>query len=443
LKTLRYVAEGTGYTFGQPFSPGGAWPMITVHSMIRTLDYDGAAMREEIVLSRAEPLGGGGYPLVGQQRNDQYISGDLAWNQVAVAVVPGSRWVADRTHQLWITPQGAIKAAMRNGATARRGAEGGSEVSFTEPGRFRATVAISADGLVTQVSSVAPDPVLGDTPTVTTYSEYREGGGIRFPGRIRQTMGGFQVLDVTVKEVQPNVAAAIVVPEAARNQGERVVAEKAADGVWFLAGGSHNSVLIEQKDHLVLVEAPLGDARSQAVIDQAKQLVPGKPVRFMVNSHGHFDHSGGVRTAAAEGATIVVQAASVPFFERALANPNRVRPDLLAKSGRKANVLGVGERFELGDASRPIELHRLIAGPHSDSFLMVYLPRERLLIQADAFTPGAPGSAPPAVPNANHVSLVANIERLKLPVERILPLHGRMVPLAELYTAVGRPAAAR
>jgi len=256
-------------------------------------------------------------------------------------------------------------------------------------------------------------------------------------------MGGFQVLDVTVKEVQPNIVATIVVPEAARNQGERVVAEKAADGVWFLAGGSHNSVLIEQKDHLVLVEAPLGDARTQAVIDQAKQLVPGKPIRFMVNSHAHFDHSGGVRAAVAEGATIVVQAASVPFFERALANPNRVRPDLLAKSGRKASLLGVGERMDLGDVSRPIELHRLIAGPHSDSFLMVYLPRERLLIQADAFTPGAPGSAPPAVPNANHVSLVTNIERLKLPVERILPLHGRMVPLAELYTAVGRPAAAR
>jgi len=331
LKTLRYVAEGTGYTFGQPFSPDGPSPMITVHSMIRTLDYHGGAMRDEILLSRAEPL-------VGQQRNDQHISGEVAWNQVATAVTPGSRWVADRIHQLWITPHGAIKAAMRNGATARRGAQGGSEVSFTEPGRLRATVTISADGLVTQVSSVAPDPVLGDTPTVTTYSDYREVGGIRFPGRIRQTMGGFQGLDVT---------------------------------------------------------------------------------------------------------TIVVQAASVPFFERALANPNSVRPDLLAESGRKASVLGVGERFELGDASRSIELHRLIAGPHSDSFLLVYLPRQRLLIQADAFTPGPPGSAPPAVPNANHVSLVANIERLKLPVERILPLHGRMVPLAELYTAVGRPAPAR
>ena len=82
LNTVRYIGEGTGYTFGQAYKAGAAWPKITLHSVTRSIDYGTATMRDEIVLSRAEPLGGGGYPLTGQQRNDQFVSGEIAWNQV-------------------------------------------------------------------------------------------------------------------------------------------------------------------------------------------------------------------------------------------------------------------------------------------------------------------------------------------------------------------------
>jgi hypothetical protein len=83
-------------------------------------------------------------------------------------------------------------------------------------------------------------------------------------------------------------------------------------------------------------------------------------------------------------------------------------------------------------------LHRIAGSVHSDSFLMVYLPKEKLLIQADAYTPLPPNTPPPATPNANNVNLIDNIERLKLGVERILPLHGRVVPVDALYAAAGR-----
>jgi len=445
VKSLRYVADGTGFTFGQAFKPGVPWPRITLHSVTRTVDYDSGAMRDEIVLSRAEPQGGGGYPLSGQQRNDQFVSGDLAWNQTAAGAAPVPRLVADRVHQLWITPHGVLKAAARGNASARRNsADGTSTLSFAQPGRFSAAVLVGADGLVTQVDSVFPDPVLGDTKTVTTYADYREVGGIRFPMRIRQTMGGHPVLDLAVKEVQANVATTgLQVPDAARNQGERVTTEKVAEGVWFLAGGSHNSVAIELREHLVLVETPLNDARTQAVIEQAKALAPGKPIRFVVNSHAHFDHSGGVRAAVAEGATVVTQAANVAYFESVLAQANRIQPDRLAQSGKRASLLAVGDKLALGDASRPIDLHRITGSVHSDSFLMVHLPNEKLLIEADAFTPSAPNAPPPAVPNANNLNLIANIERLGLGVDRILPLHGRVVALSELYTTAGKALPAR
>ena len=443
VETLRYTMEGTGYTFGQAYKAGGAWPKITLHSVTRSIDYGSGAMRDEVVLSRAEPLGGGGYPLAGQQRNDQFVSGELAWNQAGGAATPGTRFVTDRIHQLWITPHGVLKAAARGGASLRPLEAGASAVSFVFAGRFAATASIGTDGLVRRVDSTFADPVLGDTAVVTTYDDYRAVGGIQFPMRVRQTMGGHPVLDVVVKDVQVNPSVDLAVPEAARNVAERVTSEKVADGVWFIGGGSHNSVAIEMPDHLILVEAPLNDARAQAVIDHVKGLVPGKPIRTVVNSHQHFDHAGGVRAAVAEGATIVTHADNAAYFEREFRQANGIRPDAMANAAKKPNFRTLTEKLLIGDTVRSIEIHRIVGGPHSDSLLMVYLPKEKLLIEADAFTPSAPNTPPPAAVNANNANLVDNIERLGLAVDRILPLHGRVVPVSELYAATRRTAPLR
>ena len=441
LKSIRYVDDGIGFTFGQAFKPGMPWPKITVHSQVRTINYETGSMRDEITLSRAEAKGGGGYPPVAQQKNDQFLSGTHAWNQTGAGPVAGPRFVNDRTHQLWITPHGVIKAAIRNHATTSKPGKGGKElvaVSFSEPGRFSATAFINAENLVARVESRIPDPVLGETTAVTYYSDYRDFGGVKFPMRIRQSQGGYPVLDVTVKEVQPNAPADIQVPDAVRSAPEKVTADKVAEGVWFVAGGTHNSVAIEMKDHMILVESPLNDGRAIPVIEQVKQLVASKPIRYLINSHQHFDHSGGVRAAVAEGAIVVTQAGNKPYFERAFAVQNKMAPDQLARSGKKAKFLTVQDKLVLNDGSRAVEIHRIQGSVHNDTFLMLYLPAEKLLIEADAFTPLPPNSPPPSPPNPNNVNLVENIERLKLPVDRILPLHGRVVPVAELYAAVGR-----
>ncbi len=441
LTSLRYAGDGTGYTFGQAYKPGTAWPKIRVQSFVRTVNYDTGAMKDEILFNRAEALGGGGYPHVAAQRNEQYVSGAYAWNQTGAAAAPGPRFVADRVHQLWITPQGVIKAAIRNNATVRPVTRDGktySVASFSDPGRFKADVFIDATGLVDRVESRFPDPVMGDTAVVTTYSDYRDYAGVRFPARIAQTQGGFPILDLTVRDVQRNVPADIALPDAVKSATERVTVDKVAEGVWFIAGGSHNSVAIEMKDHMIIVETPLNDGRSLPVIAQVKQLAPGKPIRYVINSHHHFDHSGGLRAAVAEGATIITQAQNKPYFERAFAVANTINPDALAKSGRKPKFRVVDEKMVLSDGTRSVELFRVADSHHADTFLMTYLPKERLLIEADSFTPGPPNAPPPAQVNPLHANLVENLEQLGLPVDRILPLHGRVVPVGELYTAVGR-----
>ncbi|MCW5649762.1 MAG: MBL fold metallo-hydrolase [Ramlibacter sp.] len=439
LQTLRYGGHGTGATLGQAWLPGMAWPRTEISSFSRFVDYGHAALREDVVRSRAEATGGGALPLMGQgvQRTSGLLRGPYAWNLAGTSAVAAPVALDSRIHDLWTTPHGVVEAALRNRASMRVEA-GVTAVSFSMPDQFSATLYLDAQGLVERVDSVLPNPVLGDMPSTTVYSDYREFGSVKFPTRIRQNQGGFPVLDLQVTQVQVNGTEDTAVPETVLQATERVVAQAAAPGVWFLGGGSHNSVLVEMKDYLVLVESPLYDGRAQAVLAEARRLVPGKELRYVINSHHHFDHAGGLRAAAAQGATLIVSEQARPWFERVLAHPNAIKPDALTRSGRKAVVQGVNGQRSLSDGERTIDIFMIEDSAHAQGFMMVHLPREHLLIEADAFTPGPPGVPPPAVPNANQVNLAQNIERLNLQVDRILPLHGRIVPLADLYAAIGR-----
>jgi glyoxylase-like metal-dependent hydrolase (beta-lactamase superfamily II) len=443
VKTLRYAAAGTGGIFGQAHLPNTAWPKVNVSNFTRLHDYDNAALRQEQAISRAEAKGGGAVPLMGlgEQRSVSMLVGASAWNVVGTNSVASPVALDQRIHDLWTSPHGIIKAALKSNATAANKNLDGQNytaVSFTQPGRFIATAYINAQGLVDRVESRVPNHVMGDIDVVTQYSDYKDYSGVKFPSRIRQSQGGAAVLDVQVSEVQVNIPVDISVPEPVRIAAERAVAEKAAEGVWFVAGGSHNSVAIEMKDFVMLVEGPLYDGRTAAVLAEVKRVIPGKPIRYVINSHHHFDHAGGLRAAVADGATVIASATAKPFYERVLANPNRINPDLLAKSGAPVRVEGVEGKRVYTDGNRTVEVHLISDSVHAEGFVMVYLPKEKLLIEADAYTPLPPNTAPPATPNANHVNLINNIEVLRLSVDRILPLHGRMVPLSELYNTAGR-----
>lgn len=439
IKTLRFTASGTGGVYGQAFRSDPDWPKVNYSSFSRTMDYEKGAIREDFARSRAIVSGGGALPPMGQgeQRSTGFARGSHAWNLVGPAPAAAPVALDVRLHDLWTSPHGVLKAARRNNATVAE--EGGRQVlSFTEPGRFSAKVWVDKAGFVEQVDSVQPNPVVGDVKFSTFYQGWKDFGGVKFPARILQVQGGNPVLDLQVSQVEANLPVDIEVPPAVAQFTERVVAEKAAEGVWFLGGGSHNSVLIEMSDYAILVESPLYDGRAQAVLAEAKKLLPAKPVRYVINTHHHFDHAGGLRAAVAEGATLITPVHAKAWFDMVLANPNTIAPDALARSGRKAVVEGVAGMRRITDSARTVELLLAEGSFHAQGFMMVWLPQERLLIQADAFTPGAPNTPPPAVPNPNHVNLADNIARWRLNVDRILPLHGRIVPVSELYTAIGR-----
>jgi glyoxylase-like metal-dependent hydrolase (beta-lactamase superfamily II) len=436
LRSLEFQGSGASFLVGQSPVPGQPWPQFNVKSFARLVSYDTASLREEAVRIRAlEPPRGGGPYVRGEQRQVFLVSGDHAWNVMGEAAVAAPITLADRQFQIWSTPHGVVKAAQ-----AGRGSMQGRSIVFAVPGRFKATATVDAANLIERVDATLTNPVLGDMAVTVTYAEYRDFGGVKFPTRIRQTYGGFPALDVTVTDVRSNVPAEVPVPDSVRqtaNPYTRVASQKAADGVFYITGGSHHSVAIEMRDHVIVAEAPLNDDRALAVLAEVRKVIPNKPIRYVVVSHHHFDHSGGVRAFAGEGVTVVTQEASKAFFERVITLPATVNPDHLAKSGKKATVEGVRDKRVLSDGTRTVEIHHIAGIQHADDMLMVYLPKEKFLIEADAYTPPAPNVAPMSPPNPFNVSLLANLTKLGLAVDQILPLHGRIVPVTELHKAAG------
>ena len=163
-----------------------------------------------------------------------------------------------------------------------------------------------------------------------------------------------------------------------------------------MKGGTHHSVAIEQADHVVVVEGPQSEARSLAVIAKVKETIPNKPLRYLINTHVHFDHSGGLRTWVDEGATIVTHQMNKPYYEQAWAAPHTLNPDRLAQSKKSATFETVSDKHVLTDGKRSIEIHEIAGSGHNDGFLMVYLPKEKILIEGDAYTPAAADAPPPA-----------------------------------------------
>jgi glyoxylase-like metal-dependent hydrolase (beta-lactamase superfamily II) len=256
-----------------------------------------------------------------------------------------------------------------------------------------------------------------------------------------QKQGGHPVLDLTVAEAKADVELDLTVPDAvlkATPPAVRVSVEKLADGVWYLTGGSHHSVAVEFADHVAVIEAPLNEERSLAVIAEVKKQIPSKPIRYLVNTHYHFDHSGGLRTYVAEGATIVTHESNKAFYEATFKAPHTLNPDRQWREKKRAKILAVGVKHALTDGSRVVELHLIQGSPHNTGNLMAWLPKEKLLVEVDVYTPLQPNAQPPATPNPVTVNLYENIQRLNLDVDMIAPLHGRLVTIAELRRTIGK-----
>lgn len=440
VTSIQYSGAGRLNFFGQAWEPNEAWPVTNLTSYTKTIDYSAKSAKEVLVHSEPKPMvKGGGRPFAGDDKQTSFVSGTYAWDMPGSNPVPQNGAAAERQLQIWLTPHGFLKGAMANNATAKKVAMG-TEISF-QSGKFTVSGVIDSHNLVTKTETHVPNPVLGDMAVENIFSNYKDFNGVKFPTMFVQKQGGSTVLELNVSSVNPNPGLDISVPDSVKSAAPpaiKVVTQKLGDGIWYLAGGSHNSMVVEFPTYITVIEAPLGEARSLAVIAEAKKLVPGKPIKYLINTHSHFDHSGGVRTYVAEGATIITQEMNVPFYRKAWAAPRTLAPDKMSKSNAEAKFIAVKEKYVLMEGNRTLEIFHENGSMHNGGMLIVYFPKEKILEEADDYTPDlpdvpAPGGVRPAVFIAN---LLKQVQALKLDVQTVAPMHGAVEPYSEVQKAL-------
>jgi len=434
VKTLVIEGDGMNGNLGQDMTMDATSQQFQLSGYKRAIDV--AGNRQRIEQTRTPNFA----YFQGQQPQKQVlgIAGDVGYNVApnGTATRIANAAAKDRRAEVFHHPLTIVRAALDPAAKLSnpRDANGQRVVDVTPAGGPTLTLAVdAATKLPTRVVSMTDNTNLGDVAIETSFADYSDVSGLKLPARLvtktdkyttAEIHASKQTVDGETGDLSAPQAAASA-PAIAAQPPATVTADELAKGVWFLAGQTHHSVLAEFGDHLVLIEAPQNDTRALAVIAKAKELRPGKPITQVINTHHHFDHSGGLRAAVSEGLSVITQSANVAFYKDAMARSHTIVPDALAKSPRPLTVEGVDEEKTLQDSAMTINLYRIDGSPHADTLLMAYFPKQRLLVEADVFSPAS--AVQPYAAN-----LIENIKKHNLQVDRIVPIHGTVVPFSEL-----------
>ena len=446
LSSIEYSGTGWQGRVGQNVAPDRDWPRIELTAYTRAIDFEAMSSKEEFVREGST------------RQFTNLLSGDYAWTlDTQGEPVPQPASAELRRLEILLTPWGFIKGAMAPGANPTmltRNEYGGRStvISFVAFEKYRVNGTINPDGLLERTQTWIPSPVVGDMYIENVYTEYQEVGGVQIP-RFHQHQDyddGAHEADVsggdhsfgleTVSELQANATLTLTVPNSvmsARVQPVQVASERLGDGVWLIGGGSHHSVAIEFDNYVTVIEAPLNEERSLAVIDELNRLIPNKPIRFIVTTHHHWDHLGGLRAFVHEGATVITHDSNKPYYQEVLrAGIWTLEPDRFSLHPPEEWSEGyifetLNEKYVLADRTTTVELYNVQGLAHAAGMLIAYLPDEKIVVQADLYFPAA------STPNASARTFHRNLQRLDLDVETIVGIHGRPTPMSQFTEFVG------
>ena len=425
LNSIQYTGSGNVYSFGQGFEPGERFPLFIQRTYNAAINYQTPAMRLIQVRSQGErpPRGGGQQALAGDQRAVAVVSGRFAWQEAGNQAAPNNGAAGERRRALWTTPHGVIKAAIANS-----GKVDGNTVTVTIEGReVKAT--LNAQNLVEKVSYLSTNDVIGDYPVEIAYTDYADFAGVKFPRHIVQTEDGQPTLDINVNNVQPNAAVAIEAPANVQSAPPppplRVAVEKFADGIFFFVTPNARNWAVDFGDHIVVVEGQGSEARSLAAIEEIKKAIPNKPIRYVINTHAHYDHAGGLRTFVAQGITVVTHEKNKQFYEKVWARPRTIAPDSLSKAPKAAVFETLSDKKVMSGGGKTLELYFMKDTSHNMYNLLVYLPQEKLAFWGDGYNPPEGNEARDLARTPEQaIELLRVITMNNLDVRTIAPAHG-------------------
>jgi glyoxylase-like metal-dependent hydrolase (beta-lactamase superfamily II) len=434
-KTLVIEGQGVNYNLGQDLEPEASTQQFEITNYQRQIDIANGRQRVEQTRTPKFAFFQGPQP----QTQVLALDGEVAFNVnvKGQAARLGALAETDRRHDVYHHPLTLLRSTMdantRVGNVRTAGATRQAEIT-TAAGPVL-TMTIDAAGVPLSISSKAYHPNLGDVVMTTTLADYQDVSGLRLPAQFSGKVDDFTTWEIRATkqaldaEVTDLTAPAAVTAKPPAPAAPNVTAEPVGKGVWFLAGGSHHSVLVEFADHLMLIEAPQSEARTLAVIAKAKETVPNKPLTQLVTSHHHFDHTAGLRAAIAEGMNVITQAGNKEWVENMAKRPHTIQPDSLQQKPTRLVVETVDDEKAFQEPNMHVVLYHVAGNPHSDTMLMAYFPRDRVVVEVDAYSPGAG-------PHIYAANLLENIQKRKLRVDRVVPLHGAIGPFAELQKAV-------
>lgn len=435
VKTLTMDGTGVNYNLGQDLKPDLHAQTFDIDHYRRVIDL---ATGRQRVQQRRTPK----FPYFqGQQPQEQVqaLDGSMAFNLNATgqAARLAGQAETDRRIEFFEHPLTLLRALTTQVATISNVRTVGAtrQADIATP-NLRFTMTIDAAGVPLSISTKTANANLGDVIVTTTFAQYVDVNGLKLPSELAGKVDDFTTWQVhAAKQTLDQPADDLAAPAdvagkpAPAAPAPTVTAEPIGKGAWLLAGQSHHSVLVEFTDHLMLIEAPQSEARTLAVIAKAKELVNNKPLTQLVTTHHHFDHTAGMRAAIAEGMTVITQAGNKAWVEAMANRKYTVQPDTLAKNATRLEIETVDEERDVKDQTNEVWLYHVAGNPHSDTMLMAYLPRDRVLVEVDAFSPNA--TVHPYAAN-----LLENIEKRKLRVDKIVSLHGPSATLADLQKAV-------
>jgi len=448
VESIVMTGNGTRNRLGQIAVTGGADPDAALSNEVETIDFVNghAAFDNDVV------IGEGGFSQHRTEALTTWQGQKIGWGTTegrpneASSVNGLFSWAAQNTPVMLLRRNPVTVAIAADNVGAGQYA---SVVSWNDRPHWSIVTDLDGEdltlmidqetGLLGGFTALDTETMLGDVEAEYYYSDFRDVSGVMLPfaNVIIKAAAPYSSMNYT--DIRINDAAALAIfdiPEDIRDQADAVVAAGGAwvplawtpvtDTVTHIVAFSHHSMVVEFPEFVVVVEGPYTEAQSLTLAHMIEETI-GKPIRYVVPTHPHYDHTGGLRGLAASGASVLTASGHEDEIRGIVESPHTNPPDALAERAEQGAEIGQVEVFsgmtEISDGDQVLKLYEVTSIPHVNPKVLAFVEGDGILFQSDLFFGG---------PSPDAIALAEVVAELGLDVTQVVGGHGGIIPGAAL-----------